>query len=185
MPWQVCRCDCNRADSSVPCGGDEATRSGPGAPWQTTPYLMGPFNQSWGKFSRDGRFVAYVSDESGEYEVYVRPFPSGPGKWRITPSGGVQPRWSRDGKEIFYLDNGVLMAVPFSVKGDTFAAGVPQKLFDTGAYASQRTTWKYDELPGGRFVVAERGAEALQEARTIHVISNWLALLDRKTAGKE
>ncbi len=162
-----------------------STRSGPGAPWQTTPYLMGRFNQSFGKFSRDGRFVAYASDESGEYEVYVRPFPSGPGKWRVTPNGGVQPRWSRDGKEILYLANGVLMAVPFSVKGDTFTPGTPQLLFDSGAHASGRTTWKYDELPGGRFVVVERGAEALAEARTIHFISNWPALLDRKTAGKE
>jgi serine/threonine protein kinase len=162
-----------------------STRSGPGAPWQTTPYLMGRFNQSFAKFSRDGRFVAYVSDESGEYEVYVRPFPSGPGKWRVTPKGGVQPRWSRDGKEIFYLDNGVLMAVPFSVKGDTFTPGTPQVLFDTGAHGSGRTNWKYDELPGGRFVVIERVAEALAEARTIHVVSNWPALLERKSVGKE
>lgn len=162
-----------------------STRSGPGAPWQTTPYLMGAFNQSFGKFSRDGRFVGYVSDESGEYEVYVRPFPSGPGKWRVTPKGGLQPRWSRDGKEIFYLDNGVLMAVPFSVKGDTFTPGTPQALFDTGSYASGRTTWKYDELTGGRFVVVERGADALEASRTIHVISNWPALLDRKTPAKE
>jgi len=162
-----------------------STRSGPGAPWQTTPYLTGRFNQSFGKFSRDGRFVAYVSDESGDYEIYVRPFPSGPGKWRVTPKGGFQPRWSRDGKEIFYLDKGVLMAVPFSVKGDTFTPGTPQVLFSTGAYQSGRATWKYDELPGGRFVVVERGAEALDAARTIHVISNWPALLNRKTTANE
>jgi len=162
-----------------------STRSGPGAPWHTTPYLTGRFDQSFGKFSRDGRFVAYVSNESGEYEVYVRSFPSGPGKWRVTPKGGIQPRWSRNGKEIFYLDNGVLMAVPFTIKGDTFIPGTPEGLFDTGAYQSSRTTWKYDELPGGRFVVIERGAAGLEASRTVHVVSNWQALLERKSAKKE
>ncbi len=162
-----------------------STRSAPDAPWQTTPFLMGRFNQSFGKFSRDGRFVAYVSDESGEYEVYVRPFPAGPGKWRISMNGGVQPRWSRDGKELYYLDKGVLFAVPFTAKGDTFTAGVPQPLFDTGSHNSDRTNWKYDELPGGRFVVVEREAEALDEARLIHVITNWPAILQRKSAASE
>ena len=159
-------------------------RTPAGERWETTPYLTGPFDQSFGKFSRDGRFVAYVSNESGDEEIYVRPFPGGSGKWRISPKGGVQVRWSRSGKELFYLEQGVLMAVPFSVANGVFAAGTPKPLFPTGDYMTGRTNGKYDELPNGRFVVIERTAEALAEARVVHVIQNWPALLERK-AGSE
>ena len=157
-------------------------RTPAGDRWETTPYLTGPFDQSFGKFSRDGRFVAYVSNESGDAEIYVRPFPSGPGKWRVSPKGGVQVRWSRSGKELFYLEQGVLMAVPFFVANGVFAAATPKPLFPTGDYISTRIRWKYDELPDGRFVVIERTAEALAEARVVHVIQNWPALLKRKPA---
>ncbi|MGH9315540.1 MAG: protein kinase domain-containing protein, partial [Thermoanaerobaculia bacterium] len=67
------------------------------------PILQTPFNESQGAFSPDGRFFAYVSDESGRQEVYVQTFPVSAAKWRISPDGGSQPRWRRDGKEIFYL----------------------------------------------------------------------------------
>ena len=155
-------------------------RTPAGERWETTPYLTGPFDQSFAKFSRDGRFVAYVSNESGDAEIYVRPFPSGTGKWRVSPKGGVQVRWSRSGKELFYLEQGVLMAVSFSAANGAFAAGTPKPLFPTGDYISTRIRWKYDELPDGRFVVIERTAEALAAARVVHVIQNWPALLKRK-----
>jgi hypothetical protein len=66
------------------------------------PFLVTGFSESDGAFSPDGHFIAYVSDETGEPEVYVRSFPaSAGGKWRISSGGGYQPRWRRDGKELF------------------------------------------------------------------------------------
>src|SRR4029077_15422640 len=67
------------------------------------PFLQTKFNEGAGQFSPDGRWVAYQSDESGKYEVYVAPFPGPAGKWQISTAGGTNPRWRRDGTEIFYM----------------------------------------------------------------------------------
>ncbi len=93
------------------------------------PFLQTQFEERQGQFSPDGRWVAYVSDESGRYEVYVQSFPAGGGKRQISANGGTEPRWRRDGKELFYLAaDGKLMAV--QVKGNsTFEASVPRALF--------------------------------------------------------
>src|SRR5436190_16638364 len=74
-------------------------------------FLKTRFNEAAAQFSPDGRFVAYVSDESGSNEVYVRDFPDGAHKWQVSAKGGVAPRWRRDGKEIFYVAQTSLMAV--------------------------------------------------------------------------
>ncbi len=70
-----------------------------------------PFVEWVAQFSPDGRFVAYCSNESGQYEVQVQPFPEGRGKWQVSTSGGGQPRWSKDGKELFYVEGDMLIAV--------------------------------------------------------------------------
>jgi Tol biopolymer transport system component len=67
------------------------------------PFANTKFNEQQGQFSPDGHWIAYASDESGRHEVYVRPFPSGPGKWQISISGGELPRWRRDGKELYFM----------------------------------------------------------------------------------
>ena len=60
-----------------------------------------------GQLSPDGRWLAYTSDESGQFEIYVRPFPSGPGRWKVSAGGArnVEPQWRRDGKELFFVEN--------------------------------------------------------------------------------
>src|SRR5262249_33354800 len=73
-------------------------------------FLKTPFNEGLPHFSPDGRFVLYVSDESGKNEIYVRDFPAGKDKWQISTNGGMAPRWRRDGKEIFYVEVGKIMA---------------------------------------------------------------------------
>src|SRR5204862_49735 len=81
------------------------------------------------QFSPDGRFVAYVSDESGRAEVYVQSFPASGGKWQISTGGGDQPQWRRDGGELFYMaPDKKLMAVPIA-PGNEFAPGSPVALF--------------------------------------------------------
>ena len=83
------------------------------------------FTEAEGRFSPDGRYVAYMSNESGRFEVYVRPFPEGDGKWALSTNGGGLPRWSRRGDELFYAEGNSLMAVSVSTRGG-FRASPPK-----------------------------------------------------------
>jgi Tol biopolymer transport system component len=106
------------------------------------PFVENGANNYYAQFSHDSRWIAYASNESGRYEVWVQSFPAGNGKWQVSTNGGVQPRWRRDGKELFYLGlDRKLMAVP--VRGAStleFGAGVP--LFEA------RTEGGHDSLFG-------------------------------------
>jgi hypothetical protein len=96
-----------------------------------SPLLQTNFAELYGQFSTDGQWIAYMSNESGQWEVYVQSFPGPGGKWQVSNGGGASPKWRRDAKELFYQGaDGKLMAV--EVKGDsaTFEAGVPRPLFD-------------------------------------------------------
>ena len=87
------------------------------------PYLQTPFNEGDAQFSPDGKWMAYASNESGQPQVYVQAIPASGAKWQISPAGGVQPRWRRDGKELFYISaDQKLMAVPVK-SGAGFEAG--------------------------------------------------------------
>jgi hypothetical protein len=91
------------------------------------PFLETPANERQGQFSPDVRWVAYTSDESGTAEVYVRRFPGGDGKWRVSTHGGAQARWRRDGKELFYLaPDGNLMAADVRQSALTFETSPPR-----------------------------------------------------------
>jgi Tol biopolymer transport system component len=94
-------------------------------------FLGTAFNEVQARFSPNTRWVAYASDESGAFEVYVRPFPAASGQTQISIAGGTQPEWRRDGKELFYISaDGKLTAVPVTTDGATFSAGTPRSLFD-------------------------------------------------------
>jgi Tol biopolymer transport system component len=134
------------------------------------------FSKDEPHFSPDGRWLAYESDESGQIDVYVQPFP-GPGpKIRVSPSGGGGPRWRKDGRELFYLtQDGFLMAVPLKV-GATLVPGVPQRLFKTPIPAVQLTIDQYDVAPDGqRFLFQVPVGTAAQAPIT--VVLNWAATL--------
>ena len=95
------------------------------------PFLASRFNEIQARFSPDGRWIAYASDESGRFEVYVRRFPTGGAQSPISVGGGTQPEWRRDGKELFYISaDGKLMVVDIGSSGSTLTAGVPRSLFD-------------------------------------------------------
>jgi serine/threonine protein kinase len=103
----------------LPMGGDRTP----------FPFLKKSFGVNQAQFSSDGRWVAYASNESGKWEIYVAPFPGPGGNWRVSPGGGVEPRWRRDGKELFYIaSDGKLMAVTVNA-GATFEAGEARPLF--------------------------------------------------------
>jgi Tol biopolymer transport system component len=91
------------------------------------PFLQSPANEGHGRFSPDGRWVAFASDETGQFEVYVRPFPSGGGRWPISTGGAAWPMWSPRTDELFYLTfSGKVMAVPFETEGAVFKPGKPR-----------------------------------------------------------
>jgi Tol biopolymer transport system component len=95
-------------------------------------FLRTEFNEQQGQFSPDGRWMAYVSDESKSSQVYVRSFPPSGGKWRVSVGGGTEPRWRRDGKELYFITpDRKVMAVQVKLEA-TFEIGVPKKLFFRG-----------------------------------------------------
>jgi eukaryotic-like serine/threonine-protein kinase len=112
-------------------------------------------NQMDGQFSPDGKWLAYQSDESGEWEIYVTSFPAQSGKWQISRGGGSEPRWSHDGNKIFYIaPNGFLNEVPVS-SSEGFSSGTPTPLFQIHVRAPVSTTdmFSYDIAPDGHFLV--------------------------------
>ena len=122
------------------------------------PFLEGRGNQLTAQISPDGKWVAYQSDESGEWEVYISPFPNGGGKLQVSQGGGTQPRWRADGKEIFYLDfQGNLLAVPVSSEA-TLSTGTPVKLFQSHARTavSSSDLFSYDVTPDGKRFLVDR-----------------------------
>jgi len=142
------------------------------------PYLATPFNETQGQFSPDGHWVVYTSNESGTREIYVQPFPvSAGGKWTVSSGGGSQPRWSRDGKELFYFTpDSTLMSMSVSTKGGTFQPGIPKSLFRApvlgGTGGGTGIAWRWDISPDGqRFLINTALEDAA--AAPITVLLNW------------
>ncbi len=138
-------------------------------------FIATPFNERTAMFSPDGRFVAYLSDQSGEDEVYVRPFPEGDRVDKVSLNGGGQPRWSRDGREIFYAEGTTLMAVSVRTSG-SFAVSPPEPLFDHPGLLNMGSNReaRYDvSVDGQRFVLPERVEGRAGKPPTIHVVLNW------------
>ena len=147
-------------------------RKDEGNGWEAVPFLQTPFAEQAAKFSPAGRFVAYTSDESGRQEVYVRPFSEGGGKWQVSTNGGRQPRWSKDGREMFYSQGDTLMVVAVATT-PSFSAGSPRELFQSMGLRLEATNLpNYDvSADGERFVFTEPvGGDAPSTAR---VILNW------------
>jgi eukaryotic-like serine/threonine-protein kinase len=133
------------------------------------------------QFSPDGRWLAYCSDETGGYEVYVRGFPSSGGKWQVSSGGGYEPRWRGDGKELFYLSSDrKLMAVTVRPRA-VFEAGPPTVLFDaqvTGALQGWENSNHYDVTANGQRFLINTPIEG-SPASPIIVILDWPAGLER------
>lgn len=144
---------------------------------EPVPFLQTPFIERSARISPNGRFVAYESDESGRVEVFVRPFPKGEGRSQVSANGGVQPRWSRDGKELFYLQDDTLMATPVSIAG-SFSSGVPARLFSNSTFRGfAMTSSNYDvSRDGKRFVMAAPLDGAKSKPPSIHIVQNWQAV---------
>jgi len=181
--WVQAACDWSRdgrliyEEWSPETGADLFLLPMTGAPAKPVSFLRTRFNESEARFSPDGKWLAYSSDESGKSEIYVRSIATPGEKWQVSNAGGVNAVWNRDGKELFYISNdGQLMAVPVST-GDTFKAGTPVPLFHIAAHRKEYEVAPYDVAPDGqRFIVnSSTGAPALP----INVVMNWTSELKR------
>ena len=143
-------------------------------------FLQTPFSESSGQISPDGRWVAYVSDESGRQEIYVRPFPGPGGKWQVSIEGGAEVAWSPKGNELFYRSAGQrMMAVDVQTQ-PTFSAGKPHLLFE-GPYVAGGTGAFYSISPDGQRFLMMKAPEQQQSALTeFNVILNWFEDLKKK-----
>ena len=143
------------------------------------PLIQTSFSESNADISPDGRWVVYQSNESGQDQIYVRPYPKvDSGRWQVSAGGGTRPVWARTGKELFYLDGTqVLTAVPVQIAGPTFSEGNPAKVFDARYFVGNagRT---YDVSPDGqRFLMIKDNASSDQASTappaSMVVVLNW------------
>ena len=138
-------------------------------------FLQTPFDEFGAQFSPDGRWLAYVSDELGTTQVYIAPFPGPGGKWQVSKSGGTEPCWRADGKELYFVaPDGKLTAVEVTARDATVEIGIAQALFETRMFYSPGT--HYDVTRDGkRFLVDMAGEGSIP----IMLMVNWTAELKR------
>ncbi len=143
------------------------------------PLLSTDANEIEGKVSPDSRYFVYVSDEAGDWDVYVRPFPAADGKWQVSVSGGTQPRWSRDGSEIFYLEGEAIMAVEV-IDREPLSLGAPVKLmegvFSLPVFDAVRFA-PYGVGANSQSFFLSRFAEGSASPNRLMLIQNWTAEL--------
>jgi eukaryotic-like serine/threonine-protein kinase len=143
-------------------------------------FLRTPFNESVPRFSHDGRWLAYVSDESGRYEIYVQPYPGPGGKWQISTEGGTEPVWNPNGRELFYRSGNKMIAVDITTQPG-FAAGKPRVLFERQYVPTPLTSPDYDVSPDGQRFLMLKSIESAGSAPTqINVVLNWFEELKQK-----
>jgi len=137
------------------------------------PFAQSEFDEREAQFSPDGKWLAYVSDEAGRHEVYVRTFPEPLGKWQISSGGGREPQWRRDGKELFFISGQKLMAAEVKSGSSNFEAGIPKVLFDLGASQPVGRNRYVVTRDGQRFLMVAPIEE--QNALPFTVVVNWAA----------
>ena len=150
-------------------------RTDDGGGWVVQDFLpLGPFVVDDAVFSPDGRFVAYESNESDDFQVYVKPFPSGDQRWQVTTDGGRLARWSPDGSELYYIRDDTLYAVAVETD-EGFKTAEARPLFTSNALIGLRRHPTYDVGPGSRFAMAVH----VQGPRppSIRIALNWLSEL--------
>jgi serine/threonine protein kinase len=151
--------------AAVPVSGDR----------KPFPVLKAEFKQDHARVSPDGRWIAYVSRESGKDEIFVQNFPPSGGKWQISNNGGTEPSWRRDGKELYFLSGSKLKAVDIKASGSTFEAGIPKDLFEVQLDPTNRRN-RYVPAPDGQrflFVTVPKSVDTVPFV----VVQNWQSAL--------
>ncbi len=151
---------------------------------ETRVFLSTPFIEYGGKVSPDGKWLVYGSNESGGFETYVRPFPSGRGEWKISSNPrAAYPTWSNEGDEIFFRTATGVAAAAVEIDGDSFRAKRPEVLFE-GAFIDLFPSWDYDAAPGGdSFVMLQvLGSGGDNKVDHVVLVINWFAELEQTFA---
>jgi len=143
-------------------------------------FLQTPFNESAPRFSPDGRWLTYVSNESGRYEIYVLAYPGPGGKLQISTNGGTEPVWNPNGRELFYRSGNKMMVVDVASQ-TSFSAGKPRILFEGRFLPTPATSPNYDVSPDGqRFLMVKAVEPEEQSATQINIVFNWFEELKRR-----
>jgi Tol biopolymer transport system component len=144
------------------------------------PFLQTPFNESAPRFSPDGRWLAYTSDETGRWEIYVQPYPGPGGKWQISADGGMEPVWNPNGRELFYRSGRKMMAVEITTKTG-FTAGKPRVLFEGEYLPTPLHFPNYDvSQDGQRFLMLKPIEQEAAAPTQINVVLNWFEELKQR-----
>ena len=146
------------------------------ADWQRHTFVGRPFSEKLAQLSPDGRHIAYVSDESGRDEVYVQRFPAGVRKVPISARGGTRPRWSRDGNDLFYVEDKVLVAVSVSIE-PLFEVRSATRLFEHPGLAKANIFVQTYDVPaeGSRFLLVEPASSGSIPELQIRVVEKWFS----------
>jgi serine/threonine-protein kinase len=153
---------------------------------RVTPLLQTKFNERNGVLSPDGRWLAYESDSSGAYEIYLRPFPNvGSGLWQVSTAGGGRPQWARSGNELFYIDlGGALWRAPVEVRGATPSVGTPTKLLDGHYFSGGGSGRTYDVSPDGQRFLMIKAPGTDAGAVALVIVQHWDEELKRLVPAK-
>jgi Tol biopolymer transport system component len=172
--WVLRMGDASRGSGEVPSGASGQAR-------KAQPFLRTRFDEASLRFSPDGRWLAYISNETGRYEIYVQPYPGpGGGKWQISAEGGTEPVWNPNGRELFYRSGGKMMAVDIATQ-PSFAVGKARMLFEGEYVPTPATLSNYDVTPDGQRFLMLKSSEQEQTAPTqINVVLNWFEELKQK-----
>ncbi len=140
------------------------------------PLVASRFTELHPAISPDGRWIAYTSNESGANEIYVRPFPAtSGGRWQVSNGGGFAPVWSRDGRELYYVDGSVRLVAARIPAGSAFQVQELTPLFDVSGFSLDNFHQTYDVLPGGGFLFLRPQASQAAAARPLVLVENWFA----------
>ena len=148
------------------------------------PFLSTPFNENLARFSPDGRWMAYLSNQSGKAEVYVRPFPGPGGLWQVSDGGGVEPVWSKDGRELFYLaPRRQLMSVSIAGSQDSIRVGKPRQWPGVEPQPGSSAGNDFDIAPDGKHIAAivQEAEERAKPITHLTFLQNFSDELQRKT----
>jgi eukaryotic-like serine/threonine-protein kinase len=166
--------------SGPSAGSGQAASAASGQVRKAQSFLGTPFNETAPRFSPDGRWLVYISNESGRNEAYVQPYPGPGGKWQISTEGGTEPLWNPNGRELFYRSGDKMMAVDITTQPG-FAAGKPKMLFE-GQYVPTPLTAPYYDVSsdGQRFLMLKPVEQAQSAPTQINVVLNWFEELKRR-----
>jgi serine/threonine-protein kinase len=171
--WTLQMGDTSPGSGQVPSAASGKVR-------KAQPFLRTPSTESAPRFSPNGRWLAYSSDESGRFEIYVQPYPGPGGKWQISPEGGTEPVWNPSGRELFYRSGDKMMAVGVTTM-PSFSVGKPKMLFEGPFELAPATFPNYDvSLDGQRFLMLEPSEQRQAALTQFNVVLNWFEELKRR-----